>query len=35
VQQGDNLSDLQITQMGGSEKGGQLMITQTNHTPGN
>lgn len=35
VQQGNNLSDLQITQMGGTEKDGQLMITQTNHTPGN
>jgi hypothetical protein len=28
--QGDNLSDLQITQTGGAETGGQLMITQTN-----
>ena len=28
--QGDNLSDLQITQPGGSTQGGQLQITQTN-----
>ena len=34
VQQGNNLSDLQITQLGGAEKDGQLMITQTNQTPG-
>jgi hypothetical protein len=33
--QGDNLSDLQITQTGGSETGGQLMITQTNVGNGN
>jgi hypothetical protein len=30
TQEGDNLSDLQITQTGGSEQGGQLLITQTN-----
>ena len=30
TQEGDNLSDLQITQTGGSEHGGQLLITQTN-----
>jgi hypothetical protein len=30
TQQGNGLSDLQITQTGGSEKGGQLLITQTN-----
>jgi hypothetical protein len=29
TQQGENLSDLQITQTGGSQQGGQLMITQT------
>jgi hypothetical protein len=29
TQQGNNLSDLQITQTGGSQKGGQLLITQT------
>jgi minor curlin subunit len=29
TQQGNNLSDLQITQTGGAEKNGQLMITQT------
>lgn len=28
--QGDNLSDLQITQTGGSAQDGQLQITQTN-----
>lgn len=28
-QQGNNLTDLQITQTGGSEKGGQLLISQT------
>ena len=35
TQQGNNLSDLQIIQTGGAEKNGQLMITQTNMTPGN
>jgi hypothetical protein len=30
VQQGSNLSDLQITQTGGAAPGGQLSITQTN-----
>lgn len=34
TQQGSNLSDLQITQTGGAAKGGQLMVTQTNQTPG-
>ena len=29
TQQGNNLTDLQITQSGGSTKGGQLLITQT------
>ena len=35
IQQGNNLSDLQVTQTGGVEKNGQLMITQTNMSPGN
>jgi len=30
IQQGTGLSDLQITQTGGSQTGGQLLITQTN-----
>lgn len=30
IQDGSNLSDLQITQTGASQTGGQLMITQTN-----
>lgn len=30
TQQGSNLSDLQITQVGGNQPGGQLQITQTN-----
>ena len=29
TQQGSNLTDLQITQTGGTEKGGQLLVTQT------
>lgn len=33
-QQGSNLTDLQITQVGGAENGGQLLITQTNIGPG-
>jgi hypothetical protein len=35
TQQGSNLSDLQITQSGGNQPGGQLMITQTNIGAGN
>jgi hypothetical protein len=35
TQQGSNLSDLQITQTGGSEKGGKLLITQTGIGSGN
>lgn len=34
TQQGSNLTDLQITQTGGAEKGGQLMVTQTGVNPG-
>lgn len=34
TQQGSNLTDLQITQTGGSEKGGQLLVTQTGINPG-
>jgi hypothetical protein len=34
TQQGSNLTDLQITQTGGSEKGGKLMVTQTGNNPG-
>lgn len=34
TQQGSNLTDLQVTQTGGAEKGGQLMITQTGINPG-
>jgi hypothetical protein len=30
TQDGNNLSDIQVTQTGGSNSGGQLMITQTN-----
>lgn len=32
TQEGSNLSDLQITQTGGDQTGGQMMITQTNTT---
>ena len=34
TQEGSNLTDLQITQTGGAEKGGQLMVTQTGINPG-
>lgn len=34
TQQGSNLTDLQITQTSGAEKGGQLMVTQTGVNPG-
>jgi len=35
IQDGSNLSDLQITQTGAAQAGGQLMITQTNIGNGN
>lgn len=35
IQHGSNLSDLKITQTGGIEKGGQLLITQTGVGTGN
>ena len=35
IQLGVNLNDLQITQTGGAEKGGQLLVTQTSMYPGN
>jgi len=34
TQQGSNLTDLEITQTGGAEKGGQLLVTQTGVNPG-
>lgn len=35
TQQGTNLTDLKITQTGGADKNGQLLITQTSIYPGN
>jgi hypothetical protein len=35
IQQGTGLSDLQISQTGGSQSGGQLLITQTGTGSGN
>lgn len=35
IQQGSNLSDLQITQTGGTNKDGQISVTQMNWPPGN